>query len=415
MSRPIISQQSNKIACNHCGYINEHSLIESGHCFQCERCHHTLFSETKNWETRIIALILTGIILFICSNSLPFLGLEAGFQTQSSTLLSGVIALYQVEQYLLSLLVFATIFLFPLIELLILCYVFINKYFNNKPPGISACLYFLSLARAWNMLDIFMVGVLVTSVKLGETATLIPGFGLLAFTLLIITLIVINLQLSSFHLWNWYKPENYFYTTEDDQYHGCLTCNAVISDKVWLQNGYCPRCSHKIEPRSKHSLQKTTALIIAASILYIPALAMPIMTITSFGRTTQDTILSGVIHLFQGGMWFIGLVVFVASILVPILKLLIISYLLKSVYKQQQTHRKVRQKLYKLTEFVGRWSMVDVFVITLLVALVQFGIIMNIRPEPAALAFAAVVVLTMLAAETFDSRLIWDEPKNKTG
>ncbi|MGH1487585.1 MAG: PqiA/YebS family transporter subunit [Cellvibrionaceae bacterium] len=417
MTRPsfpisLLSKVRNIIACAHCGYINRHAPLAHGGQLQCQQCEHVLFSNKPHWDKRVSAFIITSIILFICSNVFPFLSLEAGFTTQSSTLLSGVWALYRADQYLLALLVFATIFIFPLVELLALSYIFIGRYLKRRLPATRFCLTFLSHSRAWNMLDIFMLGVLVTAVKLGEQATLIPGIGLLSFVALIIILLLINLTINLHVLWNEYQPENHFSFEGDTTFHACLTCKATISGSVLQQSAKCPRCLHKLTPRIRRSLQKTTALLVSAAILYIPALMLPIMSVTSFGRTSEDTILSGVIHLFQGGMWFIGLVVFVASILVPILKLLVLSYLLFSIYNNHQRHRKIRQRLFTITEFVGRWSMIDVFVITLLVALVQFGIIMNIRPEPAALAFAAVVILTMIAAETFDSRLIWDTPRS---
>lgn len=404
-----ITKECNTIACGDCGFINECPPLKPGEKYICKRCKHVLRNLKHNWESRVTALILTSFILFICSNSFSFLSVEAGFQTQSANLLSGVLALINNDQTTLALLVFLTIFALPLIELLALSYVFISKSLNKKPLGIRLCLKFLVHSRAWNMLDIFMVGVLVTSVKLGESATLIPGIGLFSFSCLIVTLIIINLHLNFHALWSWYRADNYFACVTDKQLSACLTCRATIGISLTDQNRPCPRCHSKVRPRVRYSLQKTSALLVTAAILYIPALMLPIMTVTSFGRQSQDTILSGVIYLFGGGLWFIGSVVFIASIVVPILKLLTLAYLLWSVHYQHQTHRHVRQRLFKLTEFIGRWSMIDVFVITLLVALVQFGIIMNIRPEPAALAFAAVVIITMIAVETFDTRLLWDE------
>lgn len=412
-----VVKQCNTIACIDCGFVNECPELESGEKYTCQRCRHTLHSLKKNWEVRITALILTCVILFICSNLFTFLSVEAGFKAQSANLLSGVLALINNEQVILALLVLITIFVFPLIELLALSYVFITLKLNKKPPGIRLCLKFLVHSRAWNMLDIFMVGVLVTTVKLGESATLIPGIGLFSFALLIVSLIIINLHLNFHSLWNWYCAENYFAASDDKALFACKTCRASIGQSLIDRHTPCPRCKASVPSRTPHSLQKTTALLITAAILYVPALALPIMTVSSFGQQSQDTILSGVIYLFSDGLWFIGTVVFVASILVPIMKLLSLAYLLWSVHYKRQTHPYARHILFKLTEFIGRWSMIDVFVITLLVALVQFGIIMNIRPEPAALAFASVVILTMIAVETFDSRLLWDDvtSDNKNG
>ncbi len=170
----------------------------------------------------------------------------------------------------------------------------------------------------------------------------------------------------------------------------------------------CPRCGSRIHQRIPHSIEKTWALLIAAFILYIPANLLPVMTVVYFGKGEPSTIMGGVIHLIEGGMWPLALVVFVASIFVPVLKLLVLSLLLISIHLKSRWRAADRTRLYRLTEFVGRWSMVDIFVIAILAALVQFGALASIQPGAGAVAFAAVVVLTMLAAHSFDPRLIWD-------
>jgi paraquat-inducible protein A len=170
----------------------------------------------------------------------------------------------------------------------------------------------------------------------------------------------------------------------------------------------CPCCKSTIHSRIYDSLNRTWALLIAAIILYIPANFLPIMTISYFGDGQPDTIFSGVILLLDAGMWPLALLIFVASIVIPVLKLIILILLLISIQTKAQWHPKDRTKLYRFTEFVGRWSMVDVFVIAILVSLVQFGNTASVAPGLGALSFAAVVILTMFAAHIFDPRLIWD-------
>jgi len=170
----------------------------------------------------------------------------------------------------------------------------------------------------------------------------------------------------------------------------------------------CPRCGAPLHVRKSNSIARTWALVIAASIFYIPANLLP-MTITSaLGTTQADTIMSGVIYFIHSGSWEIALVIFIASVFVPLLKLLILVYLLLSVQFRSQWRPKDRTMLYRLTEAVGRWSMLDSFVVTILVALVKLGAVATIEAGPAAVYFAAVVVITMFAAESFDPRLIWD-------
>lgn len=398
----------NTLACIDCGLVNACPSLSAGEKILCQRCKRTLKSLRYNWETRVSALILTSLILFICSNIFSFIQVETSFQSQSVNLLSGVAALIKNDQGLLACLVLLTIFLFPLSQLLALSTVFIAKHRNRRFPQLRYFLKFLVRSRAWNMLDIFMVGVLITIIKLGESATIVPGIGLVSFGFLIITLIIINLNVNFHALWDWFRPDNYFCHSDDKDLYACYTCHATIGKQLIEHHGLCPRCMSTVRPRIRNSVQKTTALLITAAILYIPAMVLPITTVTSFGRESQDTILSGVMVFLSDGQWFIAMVIFVASILVPIFKLLVLAYLLWSVGKHNNQCPRTRQRLFAITEWIGRWSMIDVFVITLLVALVQFGIIMNVRPEPAALAFAAVVIITMIAVETFDSRLLWD-------
>ncbi len=171
----------------------------------------------------------------------------------------------------------------------------------------------------------------------------------------------------------------------------------------------CPRCHSEIHSRIPHSLARTWALLIASMILYIPANVYPVMSNVYLGAESENTILGGVAHFIQEGDWLLALVIFTASIVVPLLKMVSLLYLLVNVHKPPQL-KKARQStlLYRITELVGRWSMVDVFVIGILTALVQMGVISTVEPGIGAMAFAAVVVLTMLAAISFDPRLIWD-------
>jgi paraquat-inducible protein A len=174
------------------------------------------------------------------------------------------------------------------------------------------------------------------------------------------------------------------------------------------QTAYCPRCGSALHQRKSNSIARTWALLIAAIILYIPANLLP-MTITSaLGTVSEDTIMSGVIYFVQSGSWEIALVIFTASIFVPFMKFLIFIYLLLSVHFKSIKRPKDRTVLYRITEAVGRWSMVDVYVVTILVALVKLGILADVEAGPAAIYFASVVVSTMVAAESFDPRLIWD-------
>jgi paraquat-inducible protein A len=192
---------------------------------------------------------------------------------------------------------------------------------------------------------------------------------------------------------------------------GCHSCNLV--SRVPVARGHhaaavCPRCGAALHARKPDSLMRTWALVIAAGICYLPANMLPIMKVTSLGNAQADTILSGVIYLLVHGMWPLALVVFIASVFVPLAKLFILVFLLISVQRRSQWRPVDRTRLYRLTEAVGRWSMVDIYVVTIMVALVKLGNLATIEAQPGAIFFGAVVVITMFAAMSFDPRLIWD-------
>jgi len=170
----------------------------------------------------------------------------------------------------------------------------------------------------------------------------------------------------------------------------------------------CPRCGAALHARKRDSVRRTWALLVAAAIVYIPANVFPVMQVTSMGKVQADTILSGAIYLLLHGMWPLALIVFVASVAVPLLKIVALVYLLVSVQLGSTRRAVDRTRIYRITELVGRWSMVDIYVVTILVALVQLGALATIEAQAGAVFFGAVVVLTMLAAESFDPRLIWD-------
>lgn len=188
----------------------------------------------------------------------------------------------------------------------------------------------------------------------------------------------------------------------------CHTCGLVSRVPAARRGLRCPRCGVGLHVRIPRSLSRSWAFLVAAILFYVPANLMPIMHVTSLGRMRSDTILSGVEFLLLHGMWPLALIVFVASVLIPVVKIAILIYLLVSVHLRSAYRPMDRVRLYRFTEFVGRWSMVDVFVVTVLVALVHLGKVAEVEAGPGALFFAAVVVLTMLAAQTFDPRLIWD-------
>ncbi|MDF2367662.1 paraquat-inducible protein A [Sneathiella sp.] len=190
----------------------------------------------------------------------------------------------------------------------------------------------------------------------------------------------------------------------------CHVCGLLVSGRYIAEHSAdCPRCDAVLHSRKINSLSRTWALLIAAAVLYIPANVYPVLTLVSFGQSTTNTIMGGVIELAQSGQLVIAVIVFVASVFVPIFKIVALLFLVVSVQLRLKIQRRKRALLYRFTEFIGRWSMIDIFMISILIGLVKLQALATVTAGPGAIAFAAVVIITMFAAMAFDPRLIWDD------
>ncbi len=201
------------------------------------------------------------------------------------------------------------------------------------------------------------------------------------------------------------------FTAKDAGLLNCHMCNLLVQRPPINESGKrvrCPRCGSSLHCRKPNSIERTWALVIAALIFYVPANILPVTVTTYFGSSQADTIVSGVSYFMSSGSWGIALIIFVASIIVPIAKLVVLMGLLISIQRRSDWRPEERTRLFRITELIGRWSMLDVFVVTVLVALVRLGYVSTIEAGAGIIYFAAVVVLTMLAAMNFDPRLIWD-------
>lgn len=195
----------------------------------------------------------------------------------------------------------------------------------------------------------------------------------------------------------------------------CARCRAVARMPPGARQARCPRCAGPLQLRKRDSLAQASAFLAAAALLYVPANVLPVMVTQTIAGTESDTILSGVLVLIRSGSWPLGALVFFASIVVPLMKLLSLTLLIAWAARGRTPAPLQAARLYRVVEYVGRWSMLDVYAVTLLVGLVQIQSLATIRPGGGAVAFAAVVVLTMLAAQSFDPRLLWDGAAGQPG
>jgi paraquat-inducible protein A len=189
---------------------------------------------------------------------------------------------------------------------------------------------------------------------------------------------------------------------------GCHTCGKAVhvGKHAYVE---CPRCGSEVHFRKPDSVSRAWAFLIAAFIMYIPANTEPMMRTTSLGKESADTIMSGVIYFLSHGDWHLALVIFAASVMLPLLKIIAIGYILISIQRGSTRRKMEKTSLYRIAEILGKWSMLDIFVVGLMVMLVQLGNLTTIDPGPACIAFALVVILTMFAEEALDPKLIWDQ------
>lgn len=385
---------------------------------KCCQCDATLRNRQRIKPAKSIehtlAMVITAIVLFIISNVFPIIQVRAEGHEMTATLWACVQFLLTHDNHILAGLVFLTTIGGPLIQLSGLLYILLPVNFNRIPPYAPQIYRIVRLITSWSMLELLMLGILVSVVKLSAMATVIPSIALFTFGFLILFIAAILNDLDTEMLWELISPRTQSQDTQHfkvgAQLTNCHNCHLLCT--VSTQNGHlkstCPRCSATVHLRKPQSLTRSTALLIAAYVLYIPANLLPVMIVTSMGNTEGDTILSGVIYLAVHGDLPLAIIVFVASIFVPSIKLLILTLLLFTVHFKSQWRPVERTRLYRLTELIGRWSMVDIFVVTLMAALIQIQGLMVIEAGLGALCFGTVVVLTILAAMAFDPRLIWD-------
>jgi paraquat-inducible protein A len=193
----------------------------------------------------------------------------------------------------------------------------------------------------------------------------------------------------------------------------CDACGLLSRPAGAEEPGECPRCGEGLEYRRRNAIQRTWALVIAAAICYLPANILPVMRTTTLTSEQTDTIISGVVRLYATGSWYLALILLIASVMIPLAKLAALAYLLITVQRGSVRNNLERARLHRVMEAIGRWSMVDVFVATFAVGLIQVRPLMSVAPRPGVLFFSAVVVLTIIAAESFDPRLIWDSSQGK--
>ena len=408
------------VACHECDLLQRESALPAEGTLRCCRCNAELYRAHPNSIDRALAYTLTSIVLFVIGNVYPIVGLAVNGDLVETTLLGAVRVLYKDGMWPIAGLVLATTFLMPLLQMTAMTYLLVPLRLNRRPLQADLVFRLMHLAQPWGMTEVLILGMLVALVKLAHIASVVPGVALWSFGALMLLLAAAGSAFDPRALWQRMGSADEVASASEASAAAaahtalrcgllsCHSCGLLVKSAAHAHGASCPRCGAHLHPRKPESIARTWAFLIAAIVLYIPANALPVMNTSSLFGTEKDTILSGVVYLWTSGSWPLAVIVFIASVAVPMLKILAMMYLVITTQRRSVTLVQQRTRIYRLVELVGRWSMLDIYVITILVALVQFNALATIQAGPAAVAFGSVVVLTMFAAMSFDPRLIWD-------
>jgi paraquat-inducible protein A len=400
------------IACHACDGLHRIAPVPEGSKALCTRCGTQLYRNPRQSLDRATALYLSAFLLLLIANAFPFIGLRVGDRIEEMHIASAGIALFRQGMGEIGLLVLLTSVIFPLLSLGGMLSLLLPLRLGLRPAYMVPAWRLVRALGPWSLGGVFMLALLVSIVKLQDLATLVPGAGLYAFAGLLVVSAAAAACFDAGSVWPRLGPAgaSIDYRRRSAAAHGYVACHACdLLVKPGPGGADCPRCGSAVhEARIPNSATRTWALLFSATVLLIPANVYPVMTVIQYGAGEPSTILAGVVHLIEGGMWPLAMLVFFASFVVPISKILVLAFLLVTIRRGSAWRVRDRTLLYRVIESVGAWSMVDVFLVGILVALVQMDALARVLPGIGAAFFAASVVLTMIAAHSFDPRLVWD-------
>jgi len=403
--------------CLDCGQIQMVPVLGAGATARCLRCGAVLRRAQHDPLGRSLALHLAALAMLGIAGLTSLMTVSTGGMELSAGLLSGPKGLHQHGLWELALVVLFTTAVAPFVRLAAMTYVLGGLRLRRPPQHLQRLFAWLEKLRPWSMVEVYLLGVFVAHVKLVDLVHIEIGPALYALGALMLTTVVADAVLDRQAVWE---------EMEERGLHGvaightavplgapvagaigCETCGLACLP-VADAEPRCPRCGSRLHPRKPDSIARTWTLVTASLVLYGPANAYPVLTVVQLGAGAPSTILGGVEEFLSRGMYPLAALVFFASVVVPMFKLIGLAAMLVATQVGWAGRLRDRTSLYRFLRAIGRWSMIDVFMISILVALVQFGAVVTIAPGFGAVAFAAVVILTMFAAEAFDPRLMWD-------
>lgn len=397
------------VLCPQCDMMVAVPELEQGNKATCPRCETTLISKWRYPYRQPAAYAFSALVMLVIACLFPFVKMSAaGIENE--------ISMFQIIEIIMGTRYSGLALFFLLFSLIIPAFCMVTIILLglrvHLPKSIKVLITrILFQMKSWCMAEIFLAGVLVSFVKLIAYGDIGIGMSFLPYCAFCMMQVRAFQCLDRHWLWNKIedapklnKPLIVGQTGISQNVRLCLVCTAILP----AEQHECPRCHSHGSVRKKQSLQWTLALLLTSIMLYIPANVLPVMTTNAIGSDLPSTIMDGVILLWEDGSFPVAMIIFIASIMVPSLKMIGIAWLCldSQGFGNRDPHR--MHFIYELVEYVGRWSMIDVFVITILTALVQMGQLMNIVPDQGVIFFGVVVILTMFAALTFDPRLTWD-------
>ncbi|MGF1687864.1 paraquat-inducible protein A [Photobacterium japonica] len=380
-------------------------VAENGQSAYCPRCNARLYRGGYFRFSSEFAIALTCLILMVPAHLFPMITIRLFGVMIPATLPSGTIALAADFPAVAFLILFCSS-----IAPFLVCGSVITAQIGLRFRRFNLfrhSMWIISHLKHWAMFDVFLVSLGISCFKVQDYADIFVGPGLYSLVMLQVLMAVLLSRISISRYWETWQPETEHDATEQS-FH-CHQCHMTQGD-----HAHCIRCGSALYKRMPMAIQKTWAYLIAATVFIFPANLYPISIFLNNGKRAEDTIFSGVAHLVKTDMLGIAIIIFVASIIVPVAKILGLAYILLTIQFNRRIHHLQRMKLYRFIQMIGKWSMMDLFVISIMVALIDRDQILDFTPGPGAIAFGVVVVLTMLAAESLDSRLIWDNYEQRT-
>jgi len=400
---------SELVLCRYCDLLQELPQLQDGEEADCQRCGHELDARQRESAIRPILYAISALFMLVLTNLFPFVGMDAAGSHRDMDFLDTSAVLLSENYPWLAILVWLFIQAIPAFCMLAIVYLKLGMYI--RLPALVQTARLLYALKPWSMVDIFLIGLIVSFVKLLTHFEISLGMSFWAFCMFCLLHLRTFQVVDRHELWSRIAPAPQPVqgkiageTGLSQQLKVCNCCTALVE----LEQPTCSRCGTKVRQRIPASIQKTLALLFTATILYIPANFLPMMETVSLGDSIESTIISGIILMWQDGAYPVAIVVLLASVVIPVLKIAVMFWLCYLTTLPLSERSQHGTWVYPVVDWIGRWSMVDVLVVAILAALVRFDALVGVYPGMGTFVFACVVIITMLAAMSFDPRLLWD-------